>query len=375
MMAAVFLMQSLGQLTAAVVGLVVLLSIGSQHGLENLAPDDPASKRWVNSIWRSVIGAGAFPALIAIVFRLTIPESPRFTLDVDHDGQRALKDTEEYYEGHNMTLRSGYDKDSVAGMSEQSNAMGTNNSPQAPLLPNTSVPVPNSDDDAYEHEEEEGEEEEGRGGEEEEEERGGGEEEEEGGGEEEEEEEEEESDAASIQSSSDKLNAFSKANLYDYFITQGSWRFLVGTSTCWFVLDFAFYGLGINNPRQIAEIWLWQPPSNNGTLPDWQTTDPSQNIYHVLKSDAIQYIITVSIGSVIGSFLLIKFIDYFPRKALLTWSFILLAGLFAVVGGSLFVVEYTTLHALTIAFYVLCQLAFNLGPNALTFIVSLSLTY
>jgi PHS family inorganic phosphate transporter-like MFS transporter len=134
-------------------------------------------------------------------------------------------------------------------------------------------------------------------------------------------------------------------------------------------LDFAFYGLGINNPRQIAHIWLSHSPGNGTQVDDWQTTNPDSNIYDVLKSDAVQYIYTVSIGSVVGSLLLIKFIDYFPRKALFIVCFMLLAGLFFLVGGTLFAVEYTNQHALTITLYALCQLFFNLGPNALTFIV------
>lgn len=37
---------------------------------------------------------------MAIVFRLTIPASPRFTLDIDNDGARALEDIKEHYLGH-----------------------------------------------------------------------------------------------------------------------------------------------------------------------------------------------------------------------------------------------------------------------------------
>jgi hypothetical protein len=60
MMAAVFLMQSLGQLAAALVGLVVLLTLGSQNGLNDVPLDDPEGKarRWVDTVWRCVIGAG-----------------------------------------------------------------------------------------------------------------------------------------------------------------------------------------------------------------------------------------------------------------------------------------------------------------------------
>ncbi|KAF4631106.1 hypothetical protein G7Y89_g7029 [Cudoniella acicularis] len=341
MMAAVFLVQSLGQLVAAIVNLLVLFAIGSKHGLQDLPYNDSSSKRWIDSIWRTVIGVGVFPALVAILFRLTIPESPRFTLDVDHDGQRALKVTQEYYDGHNAPSQNPYGRGGPLEMSGGLNEDDGLSNSQAPGFSRGQVNEESSPQHDSEDEEED---------------------------QEEDDEEESESETSSNADPNDVPKAFSQDELYDYFITQGSWRFLAATSACWFLLDFAFYGLGINNPRQIARIWV--PQSLSGAaIPDWQTTDPTKNIYHVLKADAIQYIITISIGSVIGSVLLIKFIDYFPRKALLTWSFILLAGLFAIVGGSLFAVEYTNLHALTIALYVLCQLVFNLGPNALTFII------
>src|SRR6202044_2460302 len=71
----------------------------------------------VDKIWRYIVGVGAIPALVAIGFRLTIPESPRYTLDVDHDGARALRDTQKYYNIHrsstngDFTIMTGRDLD------------------------------------------------------------------------------------------------------------------------------------------------------------------------------------------------------------------------------------------------------------------------
>ena len=36
----------------------------------------------VNKMWRVIIGFGAVPDCIALYFRLTIPETPRYTFDV-----------------------------------------------------------------------------------------------------------------------------------------------------------------------------------------------------------------------------------------------------------------------------------------------------
>jgi PHS family inorganic phosphate transporter-like MFS transporter len=46
----------------------------------------------VDPIWRLVIGLGCVPGVIALYFRLTIPETPRFTLDIEGNIQQAMSD-------------------------------------------------------------------------------------------------------------------------------------------------------------------------------------------------------------------------------------------------------------------------------------------
>jgi PHS family inorganic phosphate transporter-like MFS transporter len=46
----------------------------------------------VDYCWRILIGLGCVPGAIALYFRLTIPETPRFTMDIDWDVQRARTD-------------------------------------------------------------------------------------------------------------------------------------------------------------------------------------------------------------------------------------------------------------------------------------------
>jgi len=99
MMVAVTLMQPLGQVAAAAVGLTVLTTLGKRRGLESLSEslhDHEVAAAIIDRIWRIVIGVGAIPAFLAIIARVTIPESPRFTLDVSHDGKQALKANQEY---------------------------------------------------------------------------------------------------------------------------------------------------------------------------------------------------------------------------------------------------------------------------------------
>ena len=46
----------------------------------------------VDYCWRILIGLDCVPGVIALYFRLTIPETPRFTMDIDRDVQRAAMD-------------------------------------------------------------------------------------------------------------------------------------------------------------------------------------------------------------------------------------------------------------------------------------------
>jgi MFS transporter, PHS family, inorganic phosphate transporter len=314
MMVAVTLMQPLGQVVAAAVGLIVLVTLGKRRGLNTLTEsteDHEAAAAIVDQIWRIVIGVGAFPAFVAIAFRLTIPESPRFTIDVSHDGKQALKANQEFW---GWPIEDNYeDMDDNFEDMENPDAGG-----EVENVPNAGPHQPTSGC--------------GR---------------------------------------SEESNPFSPSELKQYFITEGNWRYLAGCSISWFCLDVAFYGLGIGNPRVIAQIWSSSRVTNTTNVPEWQNpSDPGLSIYDTLYQDSVHYIITISIGSLLGSLVLIKAIDYIPRKAVLAWSFCGLFALFAVVGGAYSTVVYTGQHALIITLYALLQLLFNLGPNTLIFLVS-----
>jgi PHS family inorganic phosphate transporter-like MFS transporter len=53
----------------------------------------------VDGMWRLLIGLGCVPACIALYFRLTIPESPRYTMDVERKALQAMSDVEQFL-GH-----------------------------------------------------------------------------------------------------------------------------------------------------------------------------------------------------------------------------------------------------------------------------------
>ncbi|CAK4022801.1 Repressible high-affinity phosphate permease [Lecanosticta acicola] len=100
MMGSVFAMQGLGQFAAGIIALIAvagfkesLLSASSQAtctGVCSLAAD---------KIWRIIIGMGAVPGCIALYFRLTIPETPRYTFDVSRDVVKGGSDVKAYLSG------------------------------------------------------------------------------------------------------------------------------------------------------------------------------------------------------------------------------------------------------------------------------------
>ncbi|OAA55340.1 phosphate/H+ symporter [Niveomyces insectorum RCEF 264] len=100
MMGAVFAMQGFGQLTAAFVMLFVTL--GFKQSLLTSASAATCTGGCavaVDKMWRTLIGFGAVPGCIALYYRLTIPETPRYTFDVARDVEKADDDVQTYLSG------------------------------------------------------------------------------------------------------------------------------------------------------------------------------------------------------------------------------------------------------------------------------------
>ncbi|RKP11047.1 phosphate:H+ symporter [Thamnocephalis sphaerospora] len=83
MIAAVFAMQGFGILSAAIVSTVTVVAFQNAINEDVMAFD---------YVWRICVGVGAIPGLVAIYFRLTIPETPRYTMDINKDLSKATKD-------------------------------------------------------------------------------------------------------------------------------------------------------------------------------------------------------------------------------------------------------------------------------------------
>lgn len=80
MIAAVFATQGLGILAQSFVTVITLAAFKSH------IQQDPA---YLDYVWRITLGLGTVPALIAIFSRIHIPETPRYTAEIDNDYERA----------------------------------------------------------------------------------------------------------------------------------------------------------------------------------------------------------------------------------------------------------------------------------------------
>lgn len=90
-MTAVFASQGWGQFAAAIVSLCAVAA--SKTHIKNANPMDP---KVLDTTWRIIIGVGAIPAVIALYYRLTIAETPRFTIDIERNVRQGTRDVETF---------------------------------------------------------------------------------------------------------------------------------------------------------------------------------------------------------------------------------------------------------------------------------------
>jgi len=87
-MTAVFASQGWGNFAAALVAYIITAAF------KNSILEAPATTHIhvIDKMWRLLIGLGAVPAVVALYFRLTIPETPRFTMDIERNLDQAATD-------------------------------------------------------------------------------------------------------------------------------------------------------------------------------------------------------------------------------------------------------------------------------------------
>lgn len=93
-------MQGLGQLAASSVTLIVVL-IYKDHLVTIASVGDCVGQcaLTVDKMWRIIIAFGGIPGWFALYYRLTVPETPRYTFDVLYDVEKASVDARKYRYG------------------------------------------------------------------------------------------------------------------------------------------------------------------------------------------------------------------------------------------------------------------------------------
>ncbi|KAK4612999.1 Repressible high-affinity phosphate permease [Fulvia fulva] len=272
MMGAVFAMQGLGQFGAGIVALIAIAGfkeslLSARSATNSQAACDGVCLIAVDKIWRIIIGMGAVPGCIALYFRLTIPETPRYTFDVSRDVVKGGSDVKAYLSG------------TAEGVPDEITRVTT----MKESAPHLEVPKP---------------------------------------------------------------------SWRDFGSYVGTWKYgkvLFGAAASWFLLDVAFYGVGLNNSTILQAIGY-----GKGT-----------NAYEFLYNIAVGNIILVCAGAIPGYWVTVALVDTVGRKPIQLIGFIILTILFCIMGFAYHKIGTSGLFAC----YVLAQFFFNFGPNSTTFIV------
>ncbi|OWB56603.1 hypothetical protein B5S28_g2510 [[Candida] boidinii] len=269
-MGAVFANQGWGQLFAGIVAIICVA--GYKDALivaETSAQCEGSCIRACDQMWRIVVGFGCLPGCVALYFRLTIPESPRYTFDVSRELEKATADAAKFTSGLHGNAESG----DIEVLKET----------EAKLTEEYAPP---------------------------------------------------------------------KASFKDFVSHFSKWkhlRILIGTAGSWFMLDVAYYGLGLNTASILATIGYAS----------------SKNVYHSLYNQAAGNLILICAGSIPGYWFSVATVDFVGRKPVQLMGFTLLTIILCIIG---FAYHKIGEHGL-LALYILAQFFQNFGPNTTTFIV------
>jgi MFS transporter, PHS family, inorganic phosphate transporter len=121
MISSVFMMQPIGQALAQLVGLWVLLGREDAYQLTEMqcglnTKYTTECRRIVDGIWRIVIGSGAIPALLAIIFRFFLFDCGLYSLEVKNNPGIALRNTQKIYGAPPVATNNGFSMGSPNGV-------------------------------------------------------------------------------------------------------------------------------------------------------------------------------------------------------------------------------------------------------------------
>lgn len=147
------------------------------------------------------------------------------------------------------------------------------------------------------------------------------------------------------------LEAGTLKEFCEHFAKWKHMKILIGTAGSWFMLDVAFYGLGLNTAVILQAI---------GFASD-------ANVYDRLYNVCAGNLILICAGSIPGYWVSVLTVDHLGRRFITIMGFTILTILFCVIG---FAYDKLGEHGL-LALYVLAQFFQNFGPNATTYIIAL----
>jgi PHS family inorganic phosphate transporter-like MFS transporter len=269
MMAAVFSMQGAGQFAAAMVALITTVGFKDSFLQTTSNPDscNEICRVAGDRSWRIIIGFGAVPACFALYYRITIPETPRYTFDVGQDIEKAQADIKAY-----MNNQKEGEVDPVS-QQRTKQKMGKH------------LATPRA----------------------------------------------------------------SWGDLWSYFSQWKNAKVLFGTTSSWFFLDVAYYGLSLNNTIVLGAIGY----------------ATGSTIYGQLLNAAVGNLVLVCAGALPGYWLTVALVDTIGRKPIQIMGFFLLTIIFTIIG---FLYSYLSSGSLLVL-YIFAQVFFNFGPNTTTFII------
>jgi len=152
-----------------------------------------------------------------------------------------------------------------------------------------------------------------------------------------------------------------KAGWVEFWRHFGNWqngKVLFSCAWSWFVLDVAFYGLGLNSSIVLTAIGFGSPVG--GT--------PQEQILTNLTNICVGNIILSVAGLVPGYWVAFAFIDFWGRKPIQMMGFIMLTILFIILG---FAYQALVSNAVGAFIFLYCLTNFfqNFGPNTTTFVI------
>lgn len=324
MLSVLFYMQAVGALSANIITVIMTIIL---HDMEYI-PSDTASCNAeciasVDNMWRWIVGLGAIPPAVAAILRWCIPESPRFTMEVEKNPERANRDVQAYFSKDPLPQ-------SLASEPGPSNAQDNAEFSSSSVRRPSSGTLPTLKfGEAFELSD------------------------------------------ISLDEPAIHFNASSEPEkiilrkdtwkefwfgFYQFFIVKGNWTDLAGTSLSWMMIDFAFYCLSVNNPMILNKLW---------------NEDAVLSVYDTLLQNAYRALIAVSTGTMVGGALFIIMNRH--RWALQYYGFWILVGIFVIVGVCFVTLVGTRYFAAVIVLFSLGSLFFNLGPNTSTYVVSWSI--